>query len=255
MDWSLGRYEETAKGLEPAAAVLVDRAAPREGERAVDVGCGTGNATVLLAERGAQTTGIDPAPRLLGVARERAADLGLEIEFVTGDAASMPLREGSADLVISCFGVIFAPDPAAAAGELARVLAPGGRIALTAWIPEGTISRLARLGRELMPSRPSGPPPFAWHDRDALDELFGPHTLSAQVDEHALAFTAASPDAYLDGEMSTHPLWVAARPAIDAHGMLEEARTRALEILTEGNEDPQGFRATSRYVVAVLTGP
>jgi 2-polyprenyl-3-methyl-5-hydroxy-6-metoxy-1,4-benzoquinol methylase len=73
MDWSLGHYEHTAAQLMPAARVVVDRAAPAEGERVVDVGCGTGNAALLAAARGARVTGVDPAARLLEVAREQAA--------------------------------------------------------------------------------------------------------------------------------------------------------------------------------------
>ena len=70
-DWGLGRYEDTAAQLEPAARAVVERAAPAAGEHVVDVGCGTGNAALLAAERGARVTGVDPAPRLLDVARER----------------------------------------------------------------------------------------------------------------------------------------------------------------------------------------
>lgn len=73
LDWSLGNYEHTAAQLLPAARVVVDRAAPAAGERVADVGCGTGNAALLAAARGARVTGVDPAPRLLEVAREQAA--------------------------------------------------------------------------------------------------------------------------------------------------------------------------------------
>ena len=61
MDWSLGHYEHTAPQLLPAARVVVDRAAPAEGERMVDVGCGTGNAALLAAALGARVSGVDPA--------------------------------------------------------------------------------------------------------------------------------------------------------------------------------------------------
>src|SRR4051794_39954624 len=102
-DWGLGRYEDTAARLEPAARVVVESAAPEAGERLVDVGCGTGNAALLAAERGARVTGVDPAARLLDVARERAAARGLTATFARGDAAALPLGDGEADVVLSVF--------------------------------------------------------------------------------------------------------------------------------------------------------
>jgi SAM-dependent methyltransferase len=253
MDWSLGRYEDTASELEPAAAVLVDHADPHPGERALDVGCGTGNAALLLARHGARVVGVDPASRLLAVARERAAADDLDVEFAAGDAANLPAPDSSADLIVSVFGVIFAPDPAAAAAEFSRVLARGGRIVLTAWIPDGPISRVVRIAREAMPARPDAPPPFRWHERDALSSLFGAHDVRVALHEHRLAFTAPSPEAYLDGEMITHPMWLMVRPELERRGKLDATRGRALEILTEENEEPGTFRVTSRYVVAVIT--
>src|SRR5919199_4523142 len=100
-DWGLGRYEDTAVRLEPAARVVVERAAPAPGEHVVDVGCGTGNAALLAAERGARVTGVDPAPRLLEVARHEAAARGLDVTFVVGEAAALPLGDGEADVVLS----------------------------------------------------------------------------------------------------------------------------------------------------------
>ena len=64
VDWSVGHHEETASQLLPAAELLVEEAAPLAGERVVDVGCGTGNAALLAAARGARVTGVDPALRL-----------------------------------------------------------------------------------------------------------------------------------------------------------------------------------------------
>src|SRR4051795_13544273 len=98
LDWSLGRYEDTALQLLPAARVVVDRAAPSAGDRVVDVGCGSGNAALLAAERGARVTGVDPAARLLDVAREEAAARGLDANFALGEAAALPLADGEADV-------------------------------------------------------------------------------------------------------------------------------------------------------------
>src|SRR3954465_15318771 len=99
MEWGQGRYETIADQLLPAAEVVVERAAPTEGERVVDVGTGTGNGALLAAERGAKVTGVDPAQRLLDAAKARFADRGLEGDFVLGDGASMPLAEAGTDVI------------------------------------------------------------------------------------------------------------------------------------------------------------
>ena len=252
MDWGVGRYEGIAHQVLPAARVVVDHAAPASGEHVVDVGCGTGNAALLAAARGARVTGVDPAPRLLEVARRLAADQGVDATFVEGEAAALPLADGEADVVLSVFGVIFAPDATAAAAEMARVTAPGGRIVLSAWIPEGAMRRFISVLREALP-RPAGPPDtqsFAWHDPEALAGLLGPHGFEVSTAEEEIAFTAASPLAYLDGEAADHPLWVTGRAALEERGELEPVRERALAALEQGNEDPDAFRATSRYLVA-----
>src|SRR6266508_4578451 len=86
-DWSIGRYEHTAAQLLAAAEAVVERAAPLACERVVDVGCGTGNAALLAAARGARVVGVDPAGRLLEVARDEADARGLEVMFLPGEAA------------------------------------------------------------------------------------------------------------------------------------------------------------------------
>jgi SAM-dependent methyltransferase len=258
MDWSLGKYEHTAAQLLPAARVVVNRAAPAEGERVVDVGCGTGNAALLAAERGARATGVDPAPRLLEVAREQAAARGLNATFVLGEAAALPLEDGVADVVLSVFGVIFAPNAPDAAAEMVRVTAPAGRIVLSAWVPGGAISDVVRVAQDAVRravGAPAGPPPFAWHDRDALTELLAPHGLDVTVKDERLAFTAESPRDYLDAESANHPLAVAGRAVLEPRGEGQALRDRMLSIYEAANEDPDGFRVTSRYVVATARRP
>ncbi len=257
-DWSLGRYEQIAEQLLPAARVAVDRAAPAEGEHVVDVGCGTGNASLLAAARGARVTGVDPAQRLVEVARELARERGLDATFVSGEAAALPLGDGEADLVLSVFGVIFAADAAAGAAELARVAGPAGRIVFTAWIPEGAISELARASRQAVTDALGAPPepqPFAWHDRDALAGLFGPHGFEVEITEEQLGFTASSPRDYLEVEFREHPLWVAGRAVLEPLGRVDALREQAIGILERANEDPNAFRVTSRYVVATARRP
>ena len=196
-DWSVGRYEHTAVQLLPAAEAVVQRAAPLLGERVLDVGCGSGNAALLAAERGTRVTGIDPALRLLEVARTHAAR-GLQARFQLGEAARLPLADASVDIVLSVFAVILAADAQAAAAELATT-APTGRIVLSAWIPgqRGGQGQPDRAGSgdasTRCPRRPAalslGPPP----------RTSAPYGFADKVTElHSLAFTAASADAYLD---------------------------------------------------------
>jgi SAM-dependent methyltransferase len=253
VDWGLGRYETTAERLLPAARVVVENAALRAGERVLDLGCGTGNAALLAAASGARVTGVDPAARLLDVARSRAVSEGVDITFLSGEAASLPVGEASTDVILSVFGVIFAPDATTAAAEMSRVGTAGGRIVLSAWIPQGTMFEFSSAAGEAVRAALGAPPPpepFAWHDRDALRALLAPYGFSVQVEQHTLSFVDTSPTAYLDGESRDHPMAVAALAVLESLGQAEAVRGRLLQILEAGNEDSAGFRMTSRYVVA-----
>lgn len=255
MEWSLGHYEVIGEQLLPSAEVVVERAAPADGDRVVDLGCGTGNAALLAAERGARVTGVDPAQRLLDVAAARAAEGDLDIAFRLGDGASIPMPDESADIMLSVFGVIFAPSPEAAAVEIARVTGREGRIVLSAWIPEGAISEGVRISRETIAAiknQPPGPPPFAWHEDHALGELFGPHGFTVSTEEHSLAFSAPSAREFVETEQENHPLAIAARPALEKSRQVEALRDRLVEHYEAANEAPSSFRVTSRYVVAEL---
>ena len=255
IDWGAGHYETTAAQLAPAAAVAVQRASLRPGERVLDLGCGTGNAALLAVRAGATVTGVDPAARLLEVARDRAAAEGAEIDFAPGDAASIPLAEASVDAIVSVFAVIFAPDPGDAAAEMCRVLGPCGRIVLSAWLPAGTVFEMNSVAADTVRRAVGAPAPargFPWHDRDALAGLFGTHGFGVELEEHSLTFSAASVDEYLEVESRNHPMAVTGIAVLEQLGQAEALRKRLHHILTEGNEDPNAFRATSRYVVAIL---
>lgn len=129
----------------PMATDLIDLAALQPGERVLDVACGTGIVARLARERiGAGTTlaGLDPDPGMLAVAREVAAGTG--IEWHPSSAESMPVSDASFDVVLSQMGLQFVPDKIAAVQEIARVLAPGGRVALNVVGPRpGLMSVLA----------------------------------------------------------------------------------------------------------------
>jgi SAM-dependent methyltransferase len=256
LDWGIGRYEETARGLEPVAATVVDRAGVQPGERALDLGCGTGNVSLELARAGAIVTAIDPASRLVDVTRDRLSAAGLAVDARLGEAAAIPLDAGSLDLVVSVFAVIFAPDPSAAVAEMARVRAGNGRILLTAWVPGyGMSQAYAALGAAA--ARASGadapPPRFAWHDPAVLTPLAEAHGLTISVEELELTFTADSPEAQVDLDATNHPMWLDALATLRSGGGDEAAvREQVLASLRQVNESTQGFSTTSRYVIATL---
>ena len=257
-DWGAGHYELAAEQVQllPAAQAVIESAAIGPEERVLDLGCGTGNATFLAARHSDHVTGIDPARRLLDVARARAADEKKNVAFLPGEAALLPVGAGSVDVVISVFAVIFAADPAAAAREMSRVLAPSGRIVLSAWLPSGTMievtTAIASAVRQAM-GAPPPPPPFAWHDRDSLVSLLAPHGFTVEVSVHRLAFTASSARELLDQQSRNHPMAVSSLGLLAQRGQADELRARLLTILESGNEEPGKFRITSPYVIAVAT--
>jgi SAM-dependent methyltransferase len=255
VEWGEGTYEAIALQLLPAAEVTIDIADPTAGETVVDVGCGTGNAALLAAERGAGVIGVDPAERLLRVAAATADERDLDAEFVLGETESMPVSDAEADVVVSVFGAIFATDPAAAAAEIARVTKPSGRIVLTAWFPGGAISDAVRHVREVMAEileQPPADPPFPWHERESLAGLFDPHGFSVSVTKHSLPFHAPSVDEFMRIEGENHPMAIKARPVLEGAGRADEVRDRMRRIYEEGNEDPEAFRISSPYVVAEM---
>jgi SAM-dependent methyltransferase len=251
MDWNAGEYEHIATQLLPAARVVIDHAAPGPGEHVVDVGCGTGNAALLAAERGARATGIDPAQRLLDVAVAETAARRVDARFLRGEAARLPLADSTAEAVVSVFGVIFAPDAQGAAAEMTRVATPDGRIVLSAWLPGGALAGVMKVRSEATVAAgiPAGPAPFAWHDQSAVGSLFAPLGFSIELAEEQLAFTAASAQEFVDTELRVHPAWIAARAIIEPRGEMQAVRDRVLEIFEVANEDPVAFRVTSSYVV------
>ncbi len=97
--------------------------------RILEVGIGTG-LNLRHYPAGATVTGIELSPAMLAIARQRAADLGRDVDLRTGDAEHLPFDEAAFDTVVCALSLCTIPDPAAAIGEMKRVLVPGGRLLL-----------------------------------------------------------------------------------------------------------------------------
>jgi len=172
--WGNGPYQRISDHLAIAHDHLMRAVEPRQGERWLDLATGTGEIAIRAARGGAETTGLDLAPDLIETARERAAEQGVEVTWEVGDAEDLPYEDGSFDTVTSTFGVMFAPDHAAVAGELARVCKPGGRLGLVTWHPTKGVAEFFKVMAAYQPKPPEGVgSPFKWGDHDHLRELLG----------------------------------------------------------------------------------
>lgn len=254
VDWGKGCYERTARQLEPVAEAVVAAAAPGAGERVLDVACGTGNAALLAGARGADVVAVDLAERLVVVARERAAGAGIRAEFIVGDAHALPLADASFDIVLSVFGLTVAADPAKAIGEVARVLRPGGRAFVTAWLPSGPMHAMLRAFGRVVAEVSGTPSPerFAWWQADAVQALVAPNGLTVGTTTCGeLEIRAPSPEAYVDADRE-HPMGIDAWPLVERAGLLDTLRSEMLTALDAGNEDPCGLLIRSPYVIHEL---
>jgi SAM-dependent methyltransferase len=252
VDWDAGSYETTA-GIElaPVGELVVETANVTAGEHVIDLACGTGNAAIVAARRGARVVAIDNAPRLLTVASQRARAAGVRLDLREGDLHRLPVESSSADVVVSAFGVVFATDPAAALGEIGRALRPSGRAIVSAWVPDGPIdAMLGAVGRivaRITGRRPS--PQLAWHDPAAVGSLAAAAGLVLDTTtNHLLPIRAPSVEAYVEAG-ADHPAAAAIMPAIREAGAEEEMREAQLTVLRAANEDPDRFLVHSPYVL------
>lgn len=181
--WGLADYSGLAQLLDPAAAALVDTAAPGPGDRVLDVAAGTGNVAVRAAARGAQVTACDLAPRMVALGRERT---GPGVVWIEADIEDLPLPDASVDVALSAFGVIFAPRPEVALAQLRRVLVPGGRLGLTAWTIDGWIAEQARITRTFLPPDPAAPDVLSWGDADVLARRLAPCFTDVRIERRSL---------------------------------------------------------------------
>ena len=192
--WGNGPYQRITETILDIHDVVVERLEPGAGDDWLDLACGTGAVAERAAAAGASVTGVDLAPALIETAKERAAELELEIDYVVGDAERLTLADASFDKVSSTCGIMFAPDHEAVARELARVTRPGGRIALANWTPTGGLGRMFQV---MAPYQPAPPPssPFAWGDEARVHELLD-DSFELELEERVSTLRVPSGEAY-----------------------------------------------------------
>jgi SAM-dependent methyltransferase len=172
--WSAAPFEKIAAIITEMHVALAERLAPQPGERWLDLACGTGDVAFHAARAGAIVTGSDLSPTLIETARSQAEALGLDLTLEVADCQALPYDDASYDVVSSSVGVIFAPDHARVASELARVCRPGGRVGLTAWRRDSGVGDIFAGMSPFMPPPPEGAgSPFQWGEDAYVEQMLG----------------------------------------------------------------------------------
>ena len=171
--WASGHYRRISDVILEQGTRLVEWSGLGPEDRVLDVGAGTGAASLPAAAAGARVTATDVTPELLEIGKATARERGLDLEWRAADAMALPFADASYDVVMSAIGAMFAPDHQATADELVRVCRPGGTIAMANWTPDGSAARFFGVMAPYVPPPPPGPGPTQWGDADHVAALFG----------------------------------------------------------------------------------
>ena len=251
--WASGDYAVIGTTLQIVGESLAEACDLRTDERVLDVAAGNGNATLAAARRGAQVTSTDYVDALLQRGAERAKAERLDVSFQVADVEELPFEDASFDAVLSTFGVMFAPDHARSASEMARVCRPGGRIGLANWTPDGFIGQLFKtLGRHVPP--PAGvQPPALWGTPAHLRELFGENAAKIDATPRMFNFRYRSAAHFIDVFRTwygpVHKAFAALPP--DKAQALESDLTELLNRLNRAG--PGSLVVPSEYLEIVVT--
>lgn len=201
MSWEdlAGGWERWADLTRRASAAVdawfLDALDPQPGETVLDVGSGTGDAAFLIAERltgGGRVLVTDVSASMVQSARQRASTLGLgNVDTAVMDAQALELADGAVDAVLCRWTLYLLPDPARALAEMARVIRPGGRVAVGVWAEPARNPLVPLLIAELV-RRGQLPPPAASHSLDLDAELRAAGLEPRRIEEVAFTWPFAS---------------------------------------------------------------
>ncbi|WP_432026009.1 class I SAM-dependent methyltransferase [Streptomyces sp. 1222.5] len=217
----------------PFAEDLAARAAALQPRRVLELAAGTGvlTSSLLVAASSAHVTATDLNEAMVAFGSVRVPDA----EWQQADAQSLPFPDGSFDLVVCQFGVMFFPDRRAAFAEVRRVLAPGGRFLLNTWGPLGTHAFGAALQAGLERAYPADPPqflptiPHGYSDPAVVSEdLTAAGFTIEERQELTLEGRAASAADVATGFLAGTPV----RAAVEERGDAPGARATVIEEMT-----------------------
>ena len=246
--WSLGAYERLAARFGPVQDQLVERLKISPGERVLDVATGTGEVAARAARTGAIVTAVDISEPMLEKARRRAEEAKVDITFDLGDVEYLPYEDACFDVVLSNFGLIFAPDHANVASELARVCCSGARLGFTAWKPN---AKLGELYRRFTEEPIEGREAYEWGREDHVEDMLG-EDFDLDFEDGTLWLEAANGEEIWELFSTSAPPVVALLRRLDP--VSAEEFHRAFVELYEGYRTPDGgVRAPRRYLLSLGT--
>jgi SAM-dependent methyltransferase len=250
--WASGDFAIVGTTLQIVGELVCEAVDLRAGERVLDVAAGNGNATLAAARRFAVVTSTDYVPALLERGRIRAEAEGASVTFQVADAEALPFPGESFDVVLSTFGVMFAPDHEQTARELVRVSRRGGRIGLACWTPGGFLGDLFRAVAAYVPPVPGVQSPLLWGTDAHIRKLFaGASTIRHTVQQ--FAFRYRSPEHFVDVFRAYYG------PVHKAFAALDADRQAALEadliaLLQRANQGgANGLVVPGEYLETVIT--
>jgi SAM-dependent methyltransferase len=244
--WSVGSYERIAARFAPVHDELVDRLAVSPEDRVLDLATGTGEVAFRAARAGATVTAIDLAEPMIEKARRRAEDEGLTVAFDVGDVEYLPYDDRSFDVLASAFGLVFAPDHANVASELARVSRHGGRLGFSAWKPN---PKLGELYRRFTDEPIVGREAYEWGREDHVEDMLG-QDFELDFDDGTLWLEASSGEEIWRLFSESAPPVIALIDRLDAE-RAEEFHEAFVE-LYESYRTPDGeVRAPRRYLLVL----
>jgi ubiquinone/menaquinone biosynthesis C-methylase UbiE len=244
--WGAGSYERIAARFAPVHDQLVDRLAVAPGDRFLDLASGTGEVAFRAARARAVVTAIDLAEPMVEKARRSAEEEGLAVSFDLGDVEYLPYDDRSFDVLASAFGLVFAPDHANVASELARVGRPGGRLGFTAWKPN---PKLSELYRRFTDEPIAGREAYEWGREDHVEDMLG-QDFELEFEDGTLWLEAASGEEIWKLFSESAPPVVALIGRLDAV-QVEEFHEAFVELYESYRSGDRGIRAPRRYLLVL----
>ncbi|ABD69952.1 Methyltransferase type 11 [Rhodoferax ferrireducens T118] len=250
--WSAGDYAVIGTTLQIVGETLCEALDLRAKERVLDVAAGNGNATLAAARRWCDVVSTDYVGALLERGQARASAEGLAVQFTEADAENLPYADGSFDVVLSTFGVMFTPNQERAANELARVCRPGGKIGLANWTPPGFIGELFKLIGRYVPPPAGVKSAVLWGTEDRLRELFGESIATLETSRKNFVFRYRTPQHWLDTFRTYYGPMQKAFGAVDA-AQQEALAADLLRLVRQFNRADDGAMVVpGEYLEAVI---